>query len=46
MNDPFYPIIIDEEGGKVSRLSELLAQGSFLNISLVNFMKKIKKKVN
>ena len=24
MKDPFYPILIDEEGGKVSRLSNLI----------------------
>ena len=29
MNDPFYPILIDEEGGKVSRLSELFSTKEF-----------------
>ena len=29
MNDPFYPILIDEEGGKVSRLSELFSTREF-----------------
>ena len=29
MKDPFYPILIDEEGGKVSRLSELFSTKEF-----------------
>ena len=29
LNDPFYPIIIDEEGGKVSRLSEIFSTSEF-----------------
>ena len=29
MKDPFYPILIDEEGGKVSRLSELFSTREF-----------------
>ena len=29
MNDPFYPILIDEEGGKVSRLSQLFSTREF-----------------
>ena len=29
MNDPFYPIVIDEEGGKVSRLSEIFSTKEF-----------------
>ena len=29
MKDPFYPIMIDEEGGKVSRLSNLFSTREF-----------------
>ena len=29
MKDPFYPILIDEEGGKVSRLSNLFSTNEF-----------------
>ena len=29
MNDPFYPILVDEEGGKVSRFSNLLNSREF-----------------
>ena len=46
MNDPYYPILIDEEGGKVSRLSELFSTREFSQFFLVNYLKKIKKKVN
>ena len=40
MKDPFYPILIDEEGGKVSRLSGLFSTKEFNNnISGLPFLK-------
>ena len=46
MNAPFYPILIEEEGGKVSRLSELFSTREFSQFFLANYIKKIKKKEN
>ena len=39
MNDKFYPILVDEEGGKVSRLSNLFSTKEFSQKFLVIFMK-------
>ena len=44
MNDPFYPILIDEEGGKVSRLSELFSTREFSQFFFGELYKKNKKK--
>ena len=44
MNDPFYPIIIDEEGGKVSRLSELFSTREFSQYFFGKLYEKNKKK--
>ena len=44
MNDPFYPILIDEEGGKVSRLSELFSTREFSQSFFGKLFKKNKKK--
>lgn len=44
MNDPFYPILIDEEGGKVSRLSELFSTREFSQSFFGELFKKNKKK--
>ena len=44
MNDKFYPILVDEEGGKVSRLSNLFNTKEFSQKFFGNCMKKIKKR--
>ena len=40
MKDPFYPILIDEEGGKVSRLSELFSTKRILSVFFWSFIRK------
>ena len=41
--DPFYPILIDEEGGEVSRLSNLFSTRDFSQKFFGNIYKKNKK---
>ena len=41
-NDKKYPILIDQEGGKVSRLNKIIDLSFFHKIFLVNFTLKIK----
>ena len=40
MKDPYYPILIDEEGGKVSRLSELINNSDFSQSFFGNLFEK------
>tara|TARA_B100000929_G_scaffold42681_1_gene30417 strand:- start:4002 stop:4949 length:948 start_codon:yes stop_codon:yes gene_type:complete len=44
MKDPFYPIMIDEEGGKVSRLSNLFSTREFSQYFFGKIYEKNKKK--
>ena len=44
LNDPFYPILVDEEGGKVSRFSDLLNSKEFSQNFFGNLFEKDKKK--
>lgn len=44
LNDQFYPILIDEEGGKVSRLSNLFNTREFSQIFFGNIYENNKKK--
>ena len=44
MNDKFYPILVDEEGGKVSRLSNLFSTKEFSQKFFGNIYEINKKK--
>ena len=44
INDPFYPILIDEEGGRVSRLSELFSTREFSQFFFGKLFEKNKKR--
>ena len=44
MNDPFYPIIIDEEGGNVSRLSQLFSTREYSQLFFGKLYEKNKIK--
>ena len=44
VNDPYYPIIIDEEGGKVSRLSEIFSTREFSQYFFGKLYEKNKSK--
>ena len=46
IKDPFYPIMIDEEGGKVSRLSNLFSTQEFSQYFFGKIYEKNKKKEN
>ena len=41
MNDPYYPIMIDEEGGRVSTTSKLIDNSNYSQSFLEIFMKII-----
>ena len=43
-NDPYYPILIDEEGGRVSRLKSIVDNSIFSNSFFGNLYKKNPKK--
>ena len=45
-NDPNYPILIDEEGGRVSRLKKIVDNSIFSGKYFGNLYKKNKKKFN
>ena len=42
-NDPYFPVMIDEEGGSVSRLSDLINSKELSQVFFGNLYKKSKK---
>ena len=46
MKDPYYPILIDEEGGRVSRLKKFIDNSIFSAEYFGNLFNKDKKKFN